>query len=142
MAYHGGFHYVIHLSIKINTFSIHKTDLRKISNIMLSFTHSIGMCRRRQFLAVLRRFFQFLSVIYPLLPPFSPTSLPSFLSSSCHPFLGLPLSLIVSKFTYNTFMGILFSSILCTCPNQCHLFNLTVSIIVGFLNHCINFFIG
>ena len=40
------------------------------------------------------------------------------------------------------FWGILFSSILCTCPNQCNLFNLIVSVIVGFFNHCINFFIG
>jgi len=45
--------------------------------------------------------------------------------------LGLPLSL-VSKFIYNTFLGILFSSILCTCPNQRNLFNLIVSVIVGF----------
>jgi hypothetical protein len=32
-----------------------------------------------------------------------------------------------------TLLGILFSSILSTCPNQRNLFNLTVSIIVGFL---------
>jgi hypothetical protein len=30
-------------------------------------------------------------------------------------------------------LGILFCSILCTCPNQCILFNLMVSVIVGFL---------
>jgi hypothetical protein len=30
-------------------------------------------------------------------------------------------------------LGILFSSILCTCPNQRNLFNLIVSVIVGFL---------
>ena len=53
--------------------------------------------------------------------------------SSCHLFLGLRLNLIVSKFIYNMLLGILFSSILCTCPNQCNLFNLIVSIIVGFL---------
>jgi hypothetical protein len=29
-------------------------------------------------------------------------------------------------------LGIVFSSILCTCPNQHNVFNLTVSIIVGF----------
>jgi hypothetical protein len=29
-------------------------------------------------------------------------------------------------------LGILFSSILCTCPNQHNLLNLIVSIIVGF----------
>jgi hypothetical protein len=30
-------------------------------------------------------------------------------------------------------LGILFSSILCTCPNQHNLFNLIVSVILGFL---------
>ena len=55
-------------------------------------------------------------------------------------FLSLPLNL-VPKFIYNTLLGIIFSSILCTCPNQRYLFNLIVSIIVGF-NTCINFFIG
>jgi len=44
----------------------------------------------------------FLSVIYPFLPP---TSLPSSLTSSYHLFLGLPLSLVASKFIYNTFFG-------------------------------------
>ena len=33
----------------------------------------------------------------------------------------------------NTLLEILFSSILCTCPNQCNLFNLIFSIVVGFL---------
>jgi hypothetical protein len=39
-------------------------------------------------------------------------------------------------------LGILFSSILCTCPNQCNLFSFIVSIIVGYFNTCINFVIG
>ena len=52
------------------------------------------------------------------------TILPSSLNSSCHLFLGLPLNLVVSKFIYNTLLGTLFSSILCTCPNQHNLFNL------------------
>ena len=56
--------------------------------------------------------------------------------------LAVPLSLIVSKFIYNSFLGILVSSILCTCPNQRNLFNLIVSVMVGFFNHCINFFMG
>ena len=60
------------------------------------------------------------------------TILPSSLTSSCHLFLGLPVNLVVPKFKYNTILGILFSSILCTCPNQHNLFNLTVYIIVGF----------
>ena len=61
-----------------------------------------------------------------------PTILPSSLISSCHLFFGLPLSIVVPKFIYSTLLGILFSSILCTCPNQRNLFNRTVSIIVGF----------
>jgi hypothetical protein len=40
-------------------------------------------------------------------------------------------SCFVPKVIYNTLLGILFSSILCACPNQHNLFNLTVSIIVG-----------
>jgi len=56
----------------------------------------------------------------------------SSLTPSCHLFLDLPLNLVVPKFIYNTLLGILFSSILCTCPNQCNLFNLIVSVIVGF----------
>jgi hypothetical protein len=59
--------------------------------------------------------------------PFPPTNLPSSLISSCHLFLGLPISLVY-KFICNTFLGILLYSIICTCPNQ-HLFNLTVSVI-------------
>jgi len=58
---------------------------------------------------------------------------PLSLTASCHLFLGLPLNLLVPKFIHNTLLGILFSSILCTCPNQCNLFYLIVSIIVGFL---------
>jgi len=49
---------------------------------------------------------------------------------------------LVPKFIYNTLLRILFSSILCTCPNQHNLFNLIVSIIVGFFNYCVNSFIG
>ena len=65
--------------------------------------------------------------------PFPPISFLSSLTSSCHLFLGLPLSLIVSKFIYNTFLGILFSSILPTYPNQRNLFYLNASVIVGVL---------
>ena len=57
---------------------------------------------------------------------------------SCH----LAVYFVVSKFIYNTFLGILFSSILCACPNQHNIFNLTVSVLVGVFNHCTNFFIG
>jgi hypothetical protein len=43
------------------------------------------------------------------------------------------LNIVVSKLIYNTFLGILFSSILCACPNRRNLCNLIVSVIVGFL---------
>jgi len=97
------------------------------------FIHSIGMCRMRWFLAVLRSFIHSYLLYTLSFHLFPPVSLPSSLTSSCHLFLGLHLSLVVSKFTYNTFLGILFPSILCTCPNQRNLFNLVVSITVGFL---------
>jgi hypothetical protein len=75
------------------------------------------------------------------------SSPPTILSSS-HNHLAiyflvyLLLSLDVFKFIYDTFLGILFSSILFTCANQCNLCNLIVSFMVGFINNCINFFIG
>ena len=71
-------------------------------------------------------------VLFSLHPP-PPTIHLSSLTSSCHLFFGLPLNLVVHKFIYNTLLGILFSSILCTCPNQRKLFKLIGSIIVGFL---------
>ena len=84
-------------------------------------------CRSQEFLP-------FHSVLYFFsCHPSPPTILPSSLKSSCHLFLGLPLNLVVPKFIYNTLLGILFSSIRCTCPNQRNLFNLIVSTIVGFL---------
>jgi len=97
-----------------------------------SFIHSTGMCRIRRLLAVLRSFFHSSLLCTFSCHPSPPTILPSSLTPSCHLFLGLPLSL-VPKFIYNTLLGILFSSILCTCPSQCNLFNLIASIIVGFL---------
>ena len=91
-----------------------------------SFIHSfIGMCRMRRFLAVFRSFFHSSLLCTLSLHPVPPTSLPAFLTSSCHLFLILPLSLVVSK----TFLRILFSSILCTCPNQHNLFSLIASAI-------------
>ena len=104
-----------------------------------SFIHSIGTCRIRGFLAVFRSFYHS-SLLYSLyFHPFPPTSLPSSLTSSRHLFLGLSLSLVVSKPIYSTFLGILLSTILCTCPNQRHIFNFIVSVIVGFFNHFILF---
>ena len=69
------------------------------------------------------------------------TILPSSLTSSCHLFLGPPINLVVSKFIYDILLGIFPSSVLCTCPNRRNLFNLIVSIIVGFFNTCIHVFI-
>ena len=71
-----------------------------------SFIHSFtGMCRMRQFLAVLSSFFHSSLLCTLSLHPIPPTSLPSFLTSSCHLFLGLPLNLVVSKFILNAFFG-------------------------------------
>ena len=86
--------------------------------------HPTGMCRIRRFLAVLRSFFQSSLLCTFSCHPSPPTILPSSLTSSCHLFLGLPLDLDVPKFIYNTLLGILFSSILCMCPNQHNLFGM------------------
>jgi len=86
----------------------------------------------RRFLAVLRSFFHSYLLRTFSCHPSPPTILPSSLTSFWRLFLGLPLN-FVHIFIYNTFVGILFSSILCTCPNQRNIFNLIVSIIVGFL---------
>jgi len=91
------------------------------------------MCRMRRFLALLRSFFHSSLLCTFSYHPSPPTLLPSSLTSSCHLFLGLHLSLVVPRFIYNTLLGILFSSILYTCPNQRNLFNFIVSIIVGYL---------
>jgi hypothetical protein len=98
-----------------------------------SFIHSIGMCRMWQFLAVLWSFFH-----SSLLHTFSchsspPTILQSSLTSSYHLFLGIPFCLLVPKFMYNTLLGIIFSSILCTCPNHRNLCSVIFSVVVGFL---------
>jgi hypothetical protein len=70
------------------------------------------------FLAVLRSFFHS-ALLYNFTCHHSPpTILPSYLTLSCHLFLGLTLNLYVSKFIYDTLLGILFPSILCTSPNQ------------------------
>jgi hypothetical protein len=76
------------------------------------------MCRIRPFLAVLRSFFHSSLLCNFSCHPSPPTILPSYLTSPCHLFLGLPLNLVVPKFIYNTLLGILFPSTLCTCPNQ------------------------
>jgi len=99
----------------------------------LHFINFIGTCRIRRFLAVLRSFVHSSLLCTFSCHPSPPTIHPSSLTLSRHLFLGLPLNLVGSKFICNTVLGILFSSILSTCPNQRNLFNLIVSIIVGFL---------
>ena len=86
---------------------------RKILHLHSSFIHSIGMCRMRRFLAVLRSFFHSSLLCTFSHHPSPPTILQSSLTSSCHVFLGPSLNLDVPKFIYNTLLGILFSSILC-----------------------------
>ena len=98
-----------------------------------SLIHSIGKCRMQRFLAFLRSFFHSSVLCTFSSHPSPPTILPSSLTSSCNLFLGLSLNLVVPKFIYNILLRILFSSILCISPNQRNLFNLIVSIIVGFL---------
>ena len=95
-----------------------------------SFIHSIDMWRMQWFLTILRSFFHSSLLCTLSFHHFPPISLPSSLTPSFHLFFGLPLCLIVSKFIYNTFMGILFSFILCTCPNQHNLFNFIVYVVV------------
>jgi hypothetical protein len=100
------------------------------------------MCRMWKFLAILRSFFHS-SLLYTFSCQFSPpTSHPASLTSFCHLFLDLPLNLAVCYFIYTTLLGILFSSVLCICPNQLNLLNLIVSVMVGILKNCINFFIS
>ena len=63
------------------------------------------MCRMRRFLPILRSFFHS-SLLCTFSCHFSPTTiLPFSLTSSCHLFLGLPLNLVVPKFTYNTIIA-------------------------------------
>ena len=95
---------------------------------VVTFIRPTGMCTMRRFLAILRSFLHPSLLCTFSCHPSPPTILPSSLTSSWHLFLGLPLSLVVPKFIYNNILGILFSSILSTCPNQRNLFNLIVSI--------------
>jgi len=68
----------------------------------------------------------FLSVMYFFLPPIS-TNHSSILSHFILPSISWSTSQsFVPRFIYNTLLGILFSSILCTCPNQRNLYNLIV----------------
>ena len=106
-------------------------------NFTFTFIHSIGMCRMRWFLTVLRSFFH-----SSLLCTFShhsspPSILQSPFTSSCRLFLGLPLNLHVPKFIHNTLLGILFLPF--SVHAQTNLIYLTLLSLL--FNSCINFFI-
>jgi hypothetical protein len=99
------------------SFFIHSIDVQNVTN----------PCHSQELLP-------FLSVIYFFLQLFFTNY------SSILPYYFLPSiswstsqSCFFSKFIYNTLLGILFSSILCTCPNHHNLCNLLVSVMVGFL---------
>ena len=87
--------------------------LHKVGSVCShSFIPSIGMCRKQRFLALLRSFFHSSLLCTCCCQPCAPTILPSSLTSSCHLFLRL----VVPKFINKTLLGIIFSSILSTCP--------------------------
>jgi hypothetical protein len=87
-----------------------------------------------RFLAILRRVFHS-SLLYTLsFHPFPPTSLPSSLTSSCYLFLGLPLSLVVSRFIYTIKLFWKFCFLLFSVHAQTTVLSLTLlSVIVGLL---------
>ena len=92
-----------------------------IHSFLPSFIHSfIGMCRMPRFLAVLNSFFHSPLLCTLSLHPVPPTSLPSFLTSSCYIILGLPLSLFVSIFILRTLIGnsVPFHSLYMSKPTQ------------------------
>ena len=103
---------------------------RFLQSMVWQLIHSIGTCRMRWFLAVLRSFFH-------------SSLLLTFFAILLHQlFFHLSLHLAICFLVYLSFLLfpnsyiILFweyYSILCTCPNQCNLFNLIVSVIVHFL---------
>ena len=75
---------------------------------LVSFILSIGTCKMRRFLAILRRFYHSSLLCTFSCHPSPPTILPSSLTSSCHLFLGLPLNLVVPKFIYSIFFHSLY----------------------------------
>jgi hypothetical protein len=89
----------VHLPFGVLQLGSHWKDLLEtLLSSILSFFHSIGTCRMRQFPAVLRSFFHS-SLSYTFPCHSSPTILPSYLTSY-HLFLGLSLNLVVSKFKH------------------------------------------
>jgi hypothetical protein len=99
-----------------------------------SFIHSFGMCRLRQFLAILRCFFHSSLLCTLFFHPFPPTSFTSsFTLSFPSIFWSTSQPCCFQIHLNNTFLGIIFYSILCTCPNQRKLFKHIVSVTVGLL---------
>ena len=74
----------------------------------------------------------FLSVMYFFLPPFSNNYSSIFSQLILPSIFCLLLNPAVPKFIYNTLLRILFSSILCTCPNQHNLFKLLAQELIFF----------
>jgi hypothetical protein len=64
------------------------TEIGDMNSFIHSFIHSIGVCRIRRLLAVLRSFFRSSLSCSFSCHPSPPTILPSSLTSSCHLFLG------------------------------------------------------
>ena len=114
--------------------------LHKHHAVSIHFIRSICMCRMRRFLAVLRSFFHSSLLYTHSFHPFPPTSLPSSLTSPCHLFLGLPLSLVVSKCIDNTFLEFCFLPFFVHAQND--IIYLTLLPRSGFFNTCLNFFIN
>ena len=91
----------------IDLMELNRMEVREVSlisqTVLQLFIHSIGMCRMCRFFAILRSLIHSSLLCTLSFHPFPLTSLPSSLTSSCHLFLGLALSLFVSKFIYSTF---------------------------------------
>ena len=104
-----------------------------LQSVFHSFIHSIDMCRMWRFLAFLCSFFHS-SLFYNLsFHPFPPTRVLSSLLHLANYFLVYLSSCCIQIHINKTFLGVLFSSILSTCPNYRNLFNFIVSDIIGFL---------
>ena len=123
---------IVKIRINLICFTGMQQSIRLYS-LTHSFIHSIDTFRIRRFLAVLMRFFHSYLLYTFSCHPSPSTILQQSLTSSCHLFLDLPLSLVVLKFLYSILLGILFSPILATCPNQSNLFKLISFVMVGFL---------
>jgi hypothetical protein len=80
-------------------FFYHDLIISKFQTHNHSFYHSIGMCRMRRFLAVLRSFFHSSPLYNFSCYSSPPTIILSYLTLSYHLFLGLPPSLVFFKLT-------------------------------------------